>query len=64
MPLDILYIECHRVNKALKDHMDLQVHQDKKATQVAMENLEMMAILAYPDVMAHLESTTIDQESL
>ena len=64
MPLDILYIECHRVNTALKDHMDLQVHQDKKATQVAMENLEMMAILAYPDVMVHLESATIDQESL
>ena len=44
--------------------MDLQVHQDKKVTQVAMENLEMMAILAYLDVMAHLESATIDQESL
>ena len=44
--------------------MDLQVHQDQKATQVKRENLEMMAILAYLDVMAYLESATIDQESL
>ena len=65
MSLDILNTECHcRVNKVHKDRMDLQVHQDQKATQVARENLEMMAILAYLDMMAHLENATIDQESL
>ena len=43
--------------------MGLQVHQDKKVTQVAMENLEMMVTMVNLDMMANLESVTIDQES-
>ena len=43
--------------------MVLRVHQVKKATQVPMENPEMMVTLVNLEVMAHLESATIDQES-
>lgn len=44
--------------------MDLLVHQEKKATQAAMEKLEMMVIPVNLDVMVHLEGALIDQESL